>query len=252
MGYPCGMSRVLSFVTCATDPGVLNRYLLASPCLSSGEYGQTVYLHAPSVGAAFNREIIRQRQVLWLVWAHQDLFLPHGWDTRFIAALAEAEHRFPCLAVVGVYGVAGVGEQAIRAGKVLDRGLLLHEPAPLPCLVDSIDELLFAVRTDSGLQLDSALGFDFYGTDLALQAQAQGLQVAVVDACCEHWAQTPRETGFSSAMLERIAASGAIFEHKWAHRIPLETPCFSIRCPGDVAAQCRAFAKSSSHEPATF
>lgn len=246
------MTTTLSFVTCATDPAVLNRYLLASPCLSAKEYPQTVYLRTPSAGAAFNRELVRQRQASWLVWAHQDLFLPQGWDTRFIAALAEAEHRFPCLAVVGVYGVAGAGEQAIRAGKVLDRGLLLHEPAPLPCLVDSIDELLFAVRTDSGLQLDSALGFDFYGTDLALQAQAQGLQVAVVDACCEHWAQTPRKAGFSAAMLERIASSGSIFEHKWAHRLPVETPCFSIRCPGDVAAQCRAFAKSSSHEPATF
>lgn len=241
------MNTALSFVTCATDPAVLHRYVLASPCLCAGKYGHTVYLRAPSAGAAFNRELLLQRQAPWLVWVHQDVYLPAGWDTRFIAALAEAQRRFPRLAVVGVYGIAGAGEQARRAGKVLDRGVLLDEPTPLPCLVDSIDELLFAVRTDSGLMLDPALGFDFYGTDLALQAQARGGQVAVVDAFCEHWAQTPREAGFSPALLERIAASGVVFEQKWAHRLPVETPCFSIRSPGDVVAQCRALGKAEGH-----
>jgi hypothetical protein len=194
----------------------------------------------------------RQQQALWLVWVHQDVFLPQGWDSRFIAAIAEAERRFPRLAVVGVYGVSGTGEQVQRAGHVLDRGTLLKEPAALPCLVDSIDELLFAVRTDSGLQLDPDLGFDFYGTDVVLQAREQGLQTAALDACCEHWSATPQEGIPPSGMLERIAANGGVFERKWAHRLPLETLCFSISQPGDVAAQCRAFAKASCHEPAAI
>ncbi len=235
------MSDSISFVTCATDPEVLNRYLLASPCISSGKYSLVVYTYASSAGAAFNRELLRQQQALWLVWIHQDVLLPSGWDTRFIAALADAERRFPRLAVAGVYGISGAGEQAQRAGNVLDRGILLQEPTPLPCLVDSIDELLFAVRTDSGLRLNPDLGFDFYGTDVALQAQERGLQVAVLDACCEHWSATPREVEGSRDTLERIAASGAVFERRWHHRLPVETPCFSIRQPGDVAAQCRAY-----------
>jgi len=235
------MNKLLSFVTSATDPDVLNRYLLASPCLVSGDYALAIHLQAASAGAAFNREMSRQQQALWLVWVHQDVFLPQGWDSRFITAIAEAERRFPRLAVVGVYGVSGTGEQVQRAGHVLDRGTLLKEPAELPCLVDSIDELLFAVRTDSGLQLDPDLGFDFYGTDVVLQAQERGLQVAVLDACCEHWSATPREAGVPRRTLERIAASGAVFERRWLHRLPVETPCFSIWRPGDVAAQCRTY-----------
>ncbi|MDD2502201.1 MAG: glycosyltransferase [Geobacter sp.] len=238
---------MFSFITCATDPALLQRCLLASPCLASGEYSQQIYMRIPSAGAAFNREMTRQQQARWLVWVHQDVFLPDGWDTRFIAAIAEAECRFPRLAVVGVYGISGVGEQAQRAGHVLDRGTLLQELVCLPCLVDSIDELLFAVRTDSGLRLDPTLGFDFYGTDLALQAQEQGFKVAVVDAYCEHWSTTPREAAPSRAVLERVAANGKVFEDKWAHRLPLETPCFSIQQPGDVAAQCRAFGELPSH-----
>lgn len=238
------MNKMLSFVTSATDPEVLNRCLLASPCLASGMYGQMIHMYADSAAAAFNREVVRQRQAIWLVWVHQDVFLPQGWDSHFIAAIAKAERCFPRLAVVGVYGVLGVDEQVQRAGHLLDRGKLLKEQALLPCLVNNIDELLFAVRTDSGLQLDPELGFDFYGADLALSAQEQGFQVAIVDAYCEHWSTTPgTEQKPSPKMLERIAASGSIFERKWAHRLPLETSCFAIRRPGDVARQCLEFSR---------
>ena len=37
-------------------------------------------------------------------------------------------------------------------------------------------------------------------------------------------------------LVERIAASAAVFEHKWRHRLPLATPCFAIRQPGDTLA----------------
>jgi hypothetical protein len=239
------MSRQLAFVTCANNPELLSRCLLTSPCLVASTYQQTVYLHAASAAEAFNREIARQRQAMWLVWVHQDVVLPEGWDHRFIAAVAEAELAFPKLAVVGAYGVAGAGQYAQRAGHLLDRGTLLRESAELPCRVDSIDELLFAVRTDSGLQLDPALGFDFYGTDLVLTAKGQGFDVAVVDAYCEHWSTTPKGVNISSTLQSRVTASGNIFEQKWADHLPLDTPCFTIVKRGDVENQCRIFAGES-------
>lgn len=232
-------SRNLSFVTCASDAAVLAQRLLASSCIAGGEYALEIYVGAASAAAAFNAEMGRRPQAEWLVWVHQDVFLPTGWDKHFIAAIREAEDRFPRLAVVGVYGVAGAGAQSIRAGHVLDRGLLLKEPTPLPCRVESLDELLFAVRTDTSLTLDPALGFDFYGTDVALTALERGLDVVVVDACCEHWSTTPRIM-FPTSIANRVSASGEIFERKWAHRLPLDTPCFSISKIGDVAIRCRA------------
>lgn len=235
-GYPGGE---LGFVTCAGDAAVLTQRLLASPCIASGEYALEVYVGAASAAAAFNAEMGRRPQAEWLVWVHQDVFLPDGWDERFIAAIREAEVRFPRLAVAGVYGVTGAGAQAVRFGHVVDRGQLLKEPAPLPARAESLDELLFAVRTDSGLTLDPALGFDFYATDVALTALDRGLDVAVVDACCEHWSATPRIM-VPKSIVERVRAGGEVFERKWAHRLPLDTPCFSIGHAGDVAAQCRA------------
>ena len=240
------VSRILGFVTCANNAKVLTQRLLASPCLAHGVYSLAIHTGATSVGAAFNAEMKQFPQTEWLVWVHQDVFLPAGWDQRFIAALRDAQSLFPQLAVVGVYGVAGANSQMRRAGHVLDRGLLLREPTLLPCLVDSLDELLFAVRCDTHLMLDPDLGFDFYGTDIALTAQALGLNVAVVDAFCEHWAGMPR-IGIAQPILDRIRASGQLFEKKWAHRLPLGTPCFSINQVGDVAQQCHAFAQHQRH-----
>ncbi|MFZ4626621.1 MAG: hypothetical protein ACOYNF_20605 [Rhodoferax sp.] len=234
----------LSFVACASNSEVLGQRLLASNCLHHGGWPLAVYFNASSAAHGFNSAMVAAQMVAaqstsanaWLVWVHQDVFLPEHWDSHFMLALDAALQRFPKLAVAGVYGVAGAGENAKRAGHVLDRGTLLRESAPLPCLVDSLDELLFAVRVHSGLRLDPALGFDFYATDLVLQAQQQGWQCAVVDACCEHWSDTPASGAIPTAVVQRIKKSANIFERKWARWLPISTPCFEIARAGDVAA----------------
>jgi hypothetical protein len=233
----------LSFVTCVSSLSVLEERLLASPCLQENGYPLLVYVNAPSAGHGFNSAMAAAQlersdssaQTSWLVWVHQDVFLPRDWDAGFTQALAFALERFPKLAVTGVYGVAGTGAHAQRAGHVLDRGTRLREPAQLPCLIDSLDELLFAVRVDTGLRLDPDLGFDFYATDLVLQAQASGWQCAVVEAYCEHWSGLPSSGYPPEAVAQRILTNGAVFERKWNHRLPLTTPCFEINQQGDVA-----------------
>jgi hypothetical protein len=224
----------LRVVCCADDPRELRARLLASECLASRRLEVFVHVGASSAAEGFNASIARAGSSGWLVWAHQDVFLPPGWDARFLAALADAAAHVPNLAVAGVYGVRGAGDAAVRAGHVLDRGILLREPEPLPCAADSLDELLFAVRCDSGLALDPQLGFDFHATDLALTARERGFGVAVVDAPCEHWSTLPRE-GVSPRTVERIRRSGERFERKWAHRLPVTTPCVHLARAGAIA-----------------
>jgi len=228
----------LSFVSCASDLAQLGRRLLASPCLQPGGLPLAVHFNAGSAAHGFNDAMAAapSKAGSWLIWLHQDVFLPEGWDARFSQALGAALQQFPKLAVAGVYGIAGAGPAARRAGHVLDRGSLLREDTALPCLVDSLDELLVAVRVDSGLTMDPALRFDFYATDLVLQAQAQGWQCAVLDACCEHWSDTPSSGAVPQAVVDRIKQSARVFERKWAQRLPVTTPCFDIAKAGDVAA----------------
>jgi hypothetical protein len=225
----------LAFVTCATDADVLSRCLLASPCLRERRYPLAVHFDSPSAASAFNREMAGLPDAEWLVWVHQDVFLPEGWDRDFLDGIAAAERQMPNLAIAGVYGIAGNGPDYRRAGHVIDRGSVLREPEPLPAEVSSLDELLIAVRTDAGLNFDPALRFDFYGTDVVLAAQAAGWRAAVVEAPCEHHSRTPAQGEADARLLRRVADSAAVFEKKWAHRLPIETPCFAIGAPGDVA-----------------
>lgn len=230
--------ETFGFVVCASDTDCLKRYLLSSNCLQRGEYRQSIYLGVSSAAAAFNTEMDKPLQSEWLIWVHQDVVLPADWDLNFKVRLNEAMYRFTRLAVVGVYGIDNTAQPPRRVGRVLDRGRQLAEPVELPCLVDSLDEMLVAVRTDSGLRFDPSLGFDFYATDIALTATERGFQVAVVDAVCQHWSTTTHR-GNSESLAGRIVASAEQFERKWHHRFPLQTSCFTIAETGDVALQCQ-------------
>ena len=223
--------RPLAFVVCASDPEVLQQRLLASECLKSRRYRLAIHFDSPSAARAFNEEMDHSSGEGWLVWVHQDVFLPEGWDRRFLAALAQAERVIPKLAVVGVYGIDLLGR---RAGHVLDRGRILREPQALPCEAASLDEVLVAVRTDSRLILDPALRYHFYATDLVLAARQGGWAAAVVDCCCEHWSDTPTSGPVTREFADRLIADARIFETKWRHHLPLVTPCFHISEPGDV------------------
>jgi hypothetical protein len=240
----------LSFVTGASQWDVLLVNLARSPCLQNGKLKWSVACNATSAAEAFNANMLAAEFTQsslycaekksappdhWLVWVHQDVYLPTDWDWQFAKALQAAIARWPKLSVAGVYGVSGHGANMMRCGHVLDRGQLLKEESSLPCLTDSLDELLVAVRVGSGLRMDPNLGFDFYGTDLVLQAKEKGQCAAVVDAYCEHWSQTQNFLPLPEKMLARIATNAIAFERKWAHALPLSTTCFSIAEPGDVA-----------------
>jgi len=230
----------LSFVTGVSHWDVLLRNLARSPCLQKGQLEWTAVSNAKSAAHAFNPAMVAAEQSNashhWLVWVHQDVYLPDGWDLQFASALQTALVEWPNLAVAGVYGVRGFGPNMVRSGHVLDRGKDLREPKPLPALADSLDELLVAVKVGSGLRMDPAMGFDFYGTDLVLQAQAQNMQAAVLDAYCEHWSDTPGAWPLPDNLVQRISHNAEAFESKWQHALPVSTSCFDIAKLGDVAS----------------
>lgn len=224
----------LLLVTGVSQIEVFRRRLMSSPCVKSGVTPLMAFFNCSSAAEAFNAAMNSQPSARWLVWLHQDIVLPESWETILTKALDEAVLQFPSMAVAGVYGVAGAGPTARHAGHILDRGSLLTGTINLPCEVDSLDELMFAVRVDSGLRLDPELKFDFYATDLVLQAKSRGLISVAVDAYCEHWSETPQQGPISQRTARRIAQSAAIFERKWAHAMPITTTCFAIEEPGDV------------------
>ncbi|WP_295852297.1 hypothetical protein, partial [uncultured Xylophilus sp.] len=83
----------LLFVVGVNDIGTFQQRLMQSPCLQPGGWPVIAHVGARSAAEAFNGAMdgtARAAGVRWLVWVHQDVVLPVGWDVRFLAALAEA------------------------------------------------------------------------------------------------------------------------------------------------------------------
>ena len=101
----------------------------------------------------------------WLVFVHQDVFLPSGWVHCLSKQLHEAKRRFGPIGVAGVRVgkvIAPAGRSrplaAPRVGWVIDCGRELPDGPELPAQVANLDELLLFVRRDSGLRFDATLG----------------------------------------------------------------------------------------------
>ena len=224
-----------SFVTCLSSREVSDANLLASPTLGSGTVHELIPVaNCPSAADGLNVGLKRAKHE-WVVWSHEDVLLPEGWDRCLASQLRDAERRFGQIGVAGVYGVGEVIApadrleplSAQRIGWVVDRGRELQDGPELPAPVATLDELLLVVRRDSGLQFDPALGFHLYGADICLQARERGLAVVALGALCHH---NSRSVGLPAAFFRSADA----FARKWSHRLPVATPCVIIDRGGRV------------------
>jgi glycosyltransferase involved in cell wall biosynthesis len=229
------VSSPLTFVGCVSDTSILDTNLLASPCLRAGSRHEVIVIrNCPNAAAGLNLGLKRAKQD-WVVCAHQDVLLPEGWNLRLAAQLQEAENRFGPIGVAGVYGVGevitplldGHPLAAERIGWVGDRGLLLRDGPELPARVATLDELLLVVPRDTPLRFDPDLGSHLYGADLCLQAREKGLAVVALGALCHH-------NSHSVGLPEAFYRSAEVFARKWAHRLPVATPCVVIDRDGQV------------------
>jgi hypothetical protein len=217
----------LTIVACVSDEATLRANLLRSPCLGSDLVHELLlYRGCASAAEGLNRGLAAARHPL-VVCLHQDVYLPEGWPRRFLAQYRQAEQTLGPLGVAGVYGVKCQDETVVRAGHVVDRECVLREPPPLPCAVDTLDELLLAVPRGTPLRFDPALGFHLYGADLCVQARERHLPVAALDALCFHNSDTftlPPEFSSAATMLAR----------KWAACLPIATSCVHMDAHGRV------------------
>jgi SAM-dependent methyltransferase len=176
----------ITFAACVNDHDQLESNLLRSPCLEPGTPHEVILMRDQTSAAdGFNTVLEKARHDL-VVFVQQDLYLPRGWDSRFLEQVHAAERQYRSIGVAGVFGYTFGPDGTTSLGRVLDRQMLYAMPAPLPARVDGLDEIVLAVRRDTPLRFDPELGFHLYGADLCLSSRRQGLPVVVVDAPCLH------------------------------------------------------------------
>jgi len=206
--------RDITLAAAVNDDAVLNQNLLASPLARAEGVELLLQRSFPSASRAYNDALDRATRDV-IVFAHQDVYLPDGWERR----LADAIDRLAS-APWAVLGVFGVDEPGARRGRCwstgLGRDLDMRVAQPTPAI--SLDELLIVVRKSSGVRFDERLpGFHFYGTDIALRARREGLGVFIIDAPVVH----------NSVPVTSLGGSYAVGYHAmrrlWAERLPLGT-----------------------------
>ncbi len=210
----------VTFVACVNDDAQLDANLRRSPCLAAGgPHELLVFRDCADAAEGLNAGIERARHD-FVVLVHQDVYLPEGWPARMVAQWRQAERGGGAIGIAGVFGVLDRRVPFDAVGHVVHGDRLLAHRS-LPSDVDGLDELLMVVPKDTPLRVEAALGWHLYGTDLALQAQEQGLRVVVLDALCHHNSLTGR-VPWKYRESERVLAQ------KWPDLLPIHTNLSSI------------------------
>lgn len=214
------MSINFTIVSAVNNEEVLQSCLLSSPCLGSTA---AVLLKRgfPSAARAYNSAIDESKTDI-LVFVHQDVFLPGGWDQRLRQVLKQLSDQDPDWAVAGAWGVHPSGNRSghlfcVGLGQELGGDFVSGQQ------VRTLDEVLLIVRKSSGVRFDEALsGYHFYGTDICLEAERLGKKCYAISAFCIH------NTNGYALLPWDFWKHYFWMRSKWKTRLPIITPCTKI------------------------
>lgn len=229
------MIKDLCIVVASNDEASLARNLLASDLIARTGVPVHVERGAPSAAVAYNRGLTATAQnggqnpdggQNIVIFAHQDIYFPPGWDDRLMAAIAIVERQDPDWALLAPFGMSETGA---HIGDVwttsLSRRVGQAVKAPTPA--QSFDEMVIVLRRDSGLRFDEALPyFHLYGTDIVQIARAAGKGAYVVDLPLVH------NDNFHDRLRADFTAGYHYIRRKWRAKLPLRTPVLWIRWHG--------------------
>ncbi len=174
----------LSVIARATNPVQLGLNLSRSPALLELEAEVLGVRDVESAASAFSLVTARVTTP-WLMFCGQEVYLPRGSGSA-IASLLETID--PNDAPSTVIGLAGVGIDAAskpyRAGLVVEGLQLFDGPEADRAL--SIEDYAVILHRDCPFALDPELGWEFWATDLCLQAarQSRFARVARIPVFC--------------------------------------------------------------------
>ena len=203
------------------DRMVLAQCLARSPDVCSGALDLAVYEHYQTAGAAYNAALDTAADAAYVLFVHQDVYLPTGTLTRLTDQLRSLDTIAPNWAVAGVIG--GDARRSL-VGETWCSGhnRVLGARCAYPAEVETLDEMLLIVRTASGVRFDPKLpSFHLYGADIILTAQNAGMSAWVIDLPVVHHSRPV--ISLSGAYL----AAYRYIQHKWR----AELPVFNLVCP---------------------
>ena len=163
----------VSFVVPVTNPLQFELNIARSPGVAEMEAEIVQVRGAVSAADAYEQG---RQQVSgeWIVYCHQDIYLPEGAGTAILSELALVDDARKREQIIGVIGLAALTPERLASGgtqfsgTIIDRiSRLDYEPTDNAI---SIDESMIILHRDCVHAIDPDLGWHFWATDLVLSA----------------------------------------------------------------------------------
>ncbi len=212
------MNVAPSFVVVApvNDDEALSRCLGASPDLSSERIPLRLVRDARSANGVIADALGAAREG-YVVYAHQDVYLPRGFFAALAERLAALDKLDPRWAVAGAIGRDAA---LVTHGTVwsTDRGRVVGERITGPAAVECLDECLLILRAGDLSLVDLGVpGFHLYGVDLVQMGRLQGRRSYALPLQIVHHAKPITSLGGGYARAHRY------MRLKWRARLPMTT-----------------------------
>ncbi len=232
----------ISFVVVVNDFEELRNNLLSSPIVHSDRHQWVIVdnrdnRRSTSISQLYHEALVDADHDL-VFFMHQDVYLPHGWESRTAAALQDLEDMDARWGVIGAVGACPpiTGESKQLRGRWCDPSGY-HFDGPLPHEVQALDEQWIGVRKSRGITFDANLpGFHCYGIDISLSARSRGLKSYAIDSFVWHKfrdasgrlvggrADSPKiQRRWSREFMAEFMPSADFVRQKWRKYLPFQT-----------------------------
>lgn len=224
-------------VVCNNDQSLaLN--LQASDMVRDEVVNLHVERNATSASVAYNRALDKTDGDI-VIFAHQDVYFPPGWETRLQNAIGKVEKTDPNWALIGCIGMSNSAE---HVGQVWSTslGAVVGLNADTPEPVQSFDELVIVLRRASAVRFDPNLPeFHLYGTDIVQTALASGKGAFACQLPVVH------NDGFHDRLRSDFARAYKFTRSKWQKVLPIRTTVLWVTQSGIALFIYRLKAKRS-------
>jgi len=203
------------------EPDTLAQCLSRSPDVVSGALPLRTYTGYTTAGSAYNAALTDAPDADFVVFVHQDVYLPSGSLSQLIDQLRLLTEIAPDWALAGVIGGTAEG-RLVGQTWCSGHGKLLGARCAAPLPVVTLDEMLLIMRTSSGLRFDENLpSFHLYGADMLLAACSHKFTSWVIDLPAIHHSKPVISLGGAYCQSYRY------IRRKWRSELPV----FNLVCP---------------------
>jgi hypothetical protein len=209
-------TKSLAVVAAVNDDECLAKNLATSPLIAEQRAPLIVKRGYKSAALAYNDGLDCADADI-VIFAHQDVYFPRGWEKKLLSAIQSLEQRGEKW---GVLGVIGADKNGSLVGGAWSNGLQLKIESKFmsPAPVRSFDEIVLILRKNGGIRFDDNLpGFHLYGADIAPTAIKAGLGAYVFDAPVIHNSIWRKKLGLS------YCAAYRYMQRKWREELPVYT-----------------------------